>query len=172
MVICCSIILFFSKLIAHILYLKDFYGAWLYTPFLMISVVFGALSGWLGGIYSAVKNSKIIGRTTIIGAIINIIFNFILVYFIGIMGAAISTALSYFIVWLVRFINLKKYIKLKVNVKTDFAVYLLLIFQCISIILIQNELILYSTQILFIILILCFYRNIIKKIIMWRKSYE
>lgn len=47
-----------SRTIAELLYNKDFYNAWKYAPFLTIAAVFGALSGYIGGIYAATKDTK------------------------------------------------------------------------------------------------------------------
>lgn len=163
MIIICSILIIFVKIIAKILYMKDFYVAWFYTPFLFLSVIFGALSGLFGGIFSAVKDSKTLGSTTIIGAIVNIIFNIILVYFIGAIGAAIATFLSYFIIWLIRLIKVKKYIILKINLKRDSIVYLLLIIQSILMMFLKNTLILYMCEFtIFFIIVLLFYDIFIK----------
>ena len=49
MTVVCSGLLVFNKLIAKILFTNDFYNAWKFAPFLMISVVFGGMCGLLGG---------------------------------------------------------------------------------------------------------------------------
>ena len=105
MVCCCSILIILTKFLASILYKNEFYNAWKYMPFLMISIVFSAISGLLGGIFSAVKNSKMMSVSTMVGAIINIILNFFLIHIVGTIGAAISTAISCCIVWIIRMIR-------------------------------------------------------------------
>lgn len=105
MVCWCSILIILTKFLASILYKNEFYNAWKYMPFLMISIVFSAISGLLGGIFSAVKNSKMMSVSTMVGAIINIILNFFLIHIVGTIGAAISTAISCCIVWIIRMIR-------------------------------------------------------------------
>ena len=61
-----------------------------YAPFLMISVVFGALVQLLGGIFSAAKESKAFGNTILIGAAANTVMNVVFVYACGPLGAAIA----------------------------------------------------------------------------------
>ena len=98
----CSTLLAFSKYIASFLYAKDFYTAWQYTPFLLISCVFNAASGFLGPILSAARNAKAMASSAICGTIVNLILNFILIYFIGPQGAAIATAFSSYVIYICR----------------------------------------------------------------------
>ena len=128
MVLACSILIIFTKFIAKILYKNEFYLAWKYTPFLLISVVFGATSGIIGGIFAAEKNTKIISSTTMLGAIINTILNVILVMIFGPIGAAFSTMVAFFLVWIIRFIKMQKYIKLNIRTIRDMFSYLILLF--------------------------------------------
>lgn len=165
MVFCCSILIILSKILAHFLYLREFYSAWQYMPFLMISIVFGSLSGLLGGVFSAVKDSKILGGTTILGAILNIILNLILVYKIGIIGAAIATAISYFIVWAIRLITSRKYIRFNINLKRDILSYILLIGQSIILVLMNQMTLTYLLEIIILIIELILYHDEIKRTI-------
>lgn len=151
MVLACSILIIFTKFIAKILYKNEFYLAWKYTPFLLISVVFGATSGIIGGIFAAEKNTKIISSTTMLGAIINTILNVILVMIFGPIGAAFSTMVAFFLVWIIRFIKMQKYIKLNIRTIRDMFSYLILLFQGIIILKINNY---YSYLINIILLII------------------
>lgn len=129
MVIICSGIILFDKVLAKLLYAKDFFIAWKYVPWLTVAIVFGALSGYLGGFFSAVKDSKIFATSTILGALTNLILNIIFTPIYGAMGAAVATAICYFVVWVFRFFQAKKYIKLRINIKRDFLSYILLVAQ-------------------------------------------
>lgn len=131
MTIICSGIILFDKLLARFLYAKDFYIAWKYVPWLTIAILFGALSGYIGGFFSAVKDSKIFATSTIIGAIINLCLNLIFTPLYGAIGAAIATSICFFVVWAFRFVQSRKYIKLRVNIKRDLVSYLLLCVQSV-----------------------------------------
>lgn len=133
MVIICSSIIVADKILAKFLYAKDFYVAWKYVPWLTVAILFGALSGYLGGFFSAVKDSKLFATSTIMGAIINLILNFIFTPIYGAMGAAIATAISYIVVWAFRYVQSRKYIKLKINLTRDIIAYILLIVQSLLI---------------------------------------
>lgn len=168
-VVICSGLIVSTKVFARLLYAKDFYEAWKYTPFLLISIVFGAMSGYIGGIFSAVKDSKIYSYSTMIGALSNIMLNIFLVKMIGAMGAAIATMVSYFIVWQIRILNVKKYMKLDINLYTHYLSYSLLVIQ--SIIMIISPKYIYILQTVTFILLLSinysFIKLIIEKAIFW-----
>lgn len=131
MTIICSGIILFDKILAKFLYAKDFFAAWKYVPWLTIAILFGALSGYIGGFFSAVKNSKIFATSTAAGAIVNLILNFAFTPFYGAIGAAIATAICYIVVWAFRFYQSRKYIKMKVNIIRDIFSYVLLVVQTV-----------------------------------------
>ena len=129
MVITCAGLILFDKLIAKILFGADFYEAWKYAPFLMISVVFGAMVQLLGGIFSAAKESKAFGNTILIGAAANTVMNVALVYVCGPLGAAIATSLSYMLIWMLRLYKVTRQMKLDINLVRDALSYILLYLQ-------------------------------------------
>lgn len=160
MVCVCSVLIILTRFLAKILYAKDFYLAWKFVPFLLISVVFGALSGYLGGIFSAVKDSKIYAKSSAIGAVVNIILNIILVKVFGAIGAAIATAISYWIVWIIRVYQSKKYMNIKYNLRRDYFVYILLVLQTILLLLEESEtILLYTGEIVLFSLIVFLFRK-------------
>ena len=92
---------------------NDFIEAYLYIPILIVSMYFSNISGFYGGIFSAYKDTKIMGSTTIVSAILNLVINIALIKFIGIWAAAISTLISTLVVYLYRKVKIKKYIMLE-----------------------------------------------------------
>lgn len=128
------LILVFLKVIAKILFAKEFFAAWKYVPFLLLAILFGALSGFLGSIYAANKDSKMYAKSTAIGALSNIILNFILIPRFEAQGAAIATCISYIIVWTLRLKFMKKYIVLNIDLKRDIISYSLILIICLAII--------------------------------------
>ena len=98
----CSFLIILSKPLAHILYAKEFYIAWQYVPFLLLSSVLNCASGLLGPILAAKKDSKAMMWSAIIGAATNIVMNIILVYLMGIQGATIATVICSYIIYAVR----------------------------------------------------------------------
>lgn len=105
----------------HLKHLSEHYGHQVTSQILRfaveqdVSVI--VLVGLYSAIYIALKKSSTIARTTIAGAIINVLVNLALIRFIGLYAASISTLVSYASTALYRRIDIRKYIKIKVNVK-------------------------------------------------------
>ena len=163
MVILCAGIILFDKVLAKLLYANEFYAAWKYVPWLTIAIVFGALSGYLGGFFAAVKDSKVFSYSSVVGAITNLVLNVILTMAIGTMGAAIATTICYVEIWAIRFWQAKKYIKLSIKIQRDILSYILLVVQ--SIVLVQEISIGYLLQTVIFVLICGLYIKDIKSIL-------
>lgn len=99
--------------IFNILINEGYQEAYLYIPILVFSVYFSNMASFYGGIFSAYKKTKIIGTTTLVSAIINLIVDIILIKFIGIYAAAISTLLSSIFLYMYRKAKMKEFVKLK-----------------------------------------------------------
>ena len=106
-------ILAFMPFIFPLLIKEEFAEAYKYIPMLLIAMFFNNISGFYGGIFSAYKSTKIIGITTIISAVINLVVNLALIKFIGIWAAALSTLISTFIVYKLRNIKIKEFVNLQ-----------------------------------------------------------
>jgi len=156
MVLICSAIIVGDKILAHFLYAKDFYVAWRYVPWLTIAILFGSLSGYIGGFFSAVKNSKIFAQSTVAGAVSNIILNLILVPILGALGAAIATAVCYFVVWAMRYWHSKKFIKLRINLGRDLVTYGLLVVQSVMLMMLDG-IVMYGVEMGLLLLIMLLY---------------
>lgn len=87
--------------------------AYMYIPVLVISIYYTNMSNFYGGIFTAFKNTKIMGSTTAVAAIINIVINLIFIPKFGIFAASFSTLIANFIVFAYRRYKLREYIKLK-----------------------------------------------------------
>ncbi len=115
----CSVVIvgtgcFFKMLIVRDEYASSFYQ----IPILVISVFFNTISGLLGSIYVAKKASKEIAKTSIVSAIVNIVVNFLLIKYIGLFAASISTLVAYLTMTIYRYINVQKYAKIHVHFKS------------------------------------------------------
>ena len=106
-IICCMSI-FFTKLIGH-----EYTNSYWHIYILLIAIYVNSLCSLLGGIFTSYKRSDIIGNTTVIGAVVNIIVHLALVRFIGLYAASISTLASYTVIMLLRNYHAKKIIPLK-----------------------------------------------------------
>lgn len=129
--IACSGLILVNIPLSKILFAKGFFEAWKYSSLLVFSMQFSGLSSFLGGIFSATKKNKTLATTTFISAIINIIFNLLLIPKFAATGAAIATAISFYVGWLLRLLSSRKYMKFKINFVRDHIVYLLIVLQII-----------------------------------------
>lgn len=161
MTLVCSAIIVADKVLARFLYANDFYVAWQYVPWLTIAILFGALSGYVGGFFTAVKDSKVFATSTVAGAVTNVALNFVLVPLMGPLGAAISTAVCYVEVWVIRLGQSRKYIRLRVRLGRDVASYLLLVVQSVALLLISEPLPMYGVVGgLFVVIALLYFRDL------------
>lgn len=119
----CSMVMIMNKPLAGILYGSDFYEAWMYVPPLLISIVFLALASFLGGVFSAVKDSSAYARSSVVAAACNAVLSLVLVWQSGVMGASIAAAISYGVMLALRIRDAGKHIKLKIRLVRDCASY-------------------------------------------------
>lgn len=131
LVLGCAALIFINIPVAKILFQKGFFGAWQYSSILLISSMFSALSSFLGGIFTAVKDSKTIAFSAVLSALVNTILNMLLIPRWGALGAAIATVVSFLAIWIVRIIFAYKHIFWKLNLWVDITCYLLLIGQVV-----------------------------------------
>lgn len=88
---------------------KNYNDAYNYIPILILGSVFNVIICLYSALYIAKKMTKQVATTSIIGAIINIIINVVLIKYLGLYAAALSTAISYFVMMVYRHFDLKKY---------------------------------------------------------------
>lgn len=131
MVILCSCIMLVNIPLAKLLYSNDFFEAWRYVPPLLISVVLNAMAIFIGSIFTAVKDTKTLSISTIAGAVVNTICNFLFIHFWGAYGAALASLVGYAVVLIARHIILRKHIRIKIKWGRDIASYVVLLIQMV-----------------------------------------
>lgn len=141
MVLGCSFIILLNIPLSRFLYAKDFFEAWKYVPALLISIVFVANAGFYESILSVYKKTKLLAGTTVVGAIVNTILNFVLISNVGIQGAAIATAVGYFVMWITKIPMVHKLYDFKVNWLKHGSLVVLLVAQAVVMVGYQNYLI-------------------------------
>ncbi len=106
-------IIAFSKVATRILTDSAYYTSWQYVPLLSVSMVFTAFATFMGTVYILNKKSILSFLTAFIGASSNVLINLVLIPALGVQGAALSTVLSYGLVFVIRCFNVKSYIPFK-----------------------------------------------------------
>lgn len=157
-----SCLIAITKPLSRILFAKEFFVAWKYVPILIYAFIFNSLASFLGSIYTSAKKTKMLFYSTIIGAVFNIVFNIILIPIIREFGAAIATAASYIVVWLIRIIGSNKFFPIKVNWIRSLFANLILIGAIVCISIDFNPYYICSILIIVIMTFIC--RSIIKDI--------
>ena len=99
-----------AKLVTRIMAAPAFFDSWQYIPTLVMATAMSCFVTFLGTIYVVEKKSKSSLVTTIIGTVVNLGGNFVLIRYWGAHGAALSTALSYGLVVLLRAFHTRKFI--------------------------------------------------------------
>lgn len=96
---------------------ESYSEAYLQIPILIIATMFNILVSYFGSIYVAKKLTKEIAKTSFFAAIINALINILLIKYIGLFAASISTLVAWVAMFVYRYVDSKKYIKLKVSLK-------------------------------------------------------
>lgn len=101
-----------------------------YVPIVMLSTVFSSFSSFWGAGYLAFKKTKDSFKTTLLGAIINIVLCFVGAKTFGLYGVAISSVIGYLIMWIVRVATMKKYFAMTVKHSTWIITACVLLLSC------------------------------------------
>lgn len=158
--IACMFLILLTRLIAKILYSKEFYEAWGFVPFLLLATVFSSAAGMVGPILSAKNDTKILGSSTLLGALSNVLLNIVLIKKLGTQGAAVATAISSFLIFEFRYMAVKDEFE-NINLKKIVGLWIIISIQCLLMI----EGYAYGTQILLIILALLIYKKSVSQIV-------
>ena len=130
----CAGIIWLLRIIAALLFRKGFYEAWILVPPLLVSVIFGALEGFLGSIALAFRDGKSMGRATGVGAVVNIVLNYFGIMRFNTFGAALATLCSYFVMFALAFVFVRKHVKLEVKIVRDIGAVVLLMVESLLVI--------------------------------------
>lgn len=154
-------IIAFMPFVFKLLITGDGYkDAYYQIPILMVATIFNICVSLFGSVYVALKKSKEIAKASIYSAIINICVNLLLIKFIGLYAASISTLLAYLAMAIYRYFDIQKYIKIKI----DLAFLIISIILGISLTIsyyIRNTMICVFMAIITILLTIIINRNII-----------
>lgn len=124
-IICCVSLCF------NIIFGSNYNDAYPHIFILLIAVFINSLCSMYGGIFSGFKDTKITGKTTIIGAIINFLVNLFLIKVIGLYAASISTLVAYSVIFFVRKRAANKYVRIVWD--RGFSIQLIFIFLAVGV---------------------------------------
>ncbi len=142
-----------------------FHIAYIYTPFLVMAVVYSCFVTFMGSVYVVSKQSKRSMVTTAVGAAANIGLNALLIPLIGIHGAAIATCVSYLAVFYIRVIDTKKFVYMNVHLHKLITNTISLLAMGFVILFCKNQMVFYSVlAAIFVFVVFVNYRACIKMV--------
>ena len=145
-----------TKILAKLLFSAEFYNAWSFVPILVLAFVFNSLGAFYGSVYTSAKETKMLMKSTVISAVLNIIVNFILIPKMGPTGAAIATLISYIALWLIRAIDSKRIIRIEVDTLKNIIMFFVIFAECIFICMDMNPYYIVSGISILIVVAICF----------------
>ena len=120
----------------------------------MCAAVFSGFGNFYAALYISAKKNTSVMITTICGAVVNIVLNFILIPNIGIQGAVIATMISQLVVVLFRMIDSRRFIIFRVDYIRLAITVLLLLFESYTLLYCENMI--FAVIICFIVLVIYF----------------
>lgn len=126
---------FFGLLIAatpvlfKLLIRGDYGEAYYQMPILFLGMFFLSMSTFLGGIYVAFKQSRSVGVTTTIAAVVNVVTDITAIRWIGLYAASGSTLIAYFFLFLFRITDVQRIIRVDFDWKSSLPVLFVMILE-------------------------------------------
>ncbi|MEG0229282.1 MAG: oligosaccharide flippase family protein, partial [Oscillospiraceae bacterium] len=102
-------------LVFKILVNERYAQAYFQIPPLLMGAFFSAMTGVIGAYYVAAKMTTVIAKMTFLSAVLNVVINLALVNQFGLFAASFSTLLSYLIVFVMRYFDVKKRFGIKIE---------------------------------------------------------
>lgn len=115
-----TVLTVFSPFIMKYLVSAEFYDAWKLTPFLLLAMLFSNLSGFLGTTYIAAKKTRLVMLTTVVGMLLNGLFNVIFIPLIGVNGAGAGSSLGFLVVVLIRLRTTRDFVNIRAKYRSLF----------------------------------------------------
>lgn len=159
--ICLGIIAFMPFVFNLLIKGSSYASAYFQIPILMLSTIFNIVVSLIGAIYVAFKKSSEIAKTSIYSAIINIVTHLLMIKFIGLYAASISTLLAYLSMSIYRFFDVQKYVKVKIE-KKFILISIVTTILIVVIYYIRNIYLCFLGILIFIIFAVTFNKNMIK----------
>ena len=106
-------VILMARISTRLLAAPEYYEAWRYVPVLTLATTFACLGSFLASIYMVEQRSASTLATTVLGAVCNLAGNFFLIRLWGSMGAAVSTLLSYILIFAVRAVHTRSLLRIR-----------------------------------------------------------
>ena len=133
------LLLIIIKPLINVILSMSYHSGWKLVPFMLVAVIYMILSSFLGVLYTASKKTIDVFISTMLGAIVNVILTILFIKLVGISGAAMANAISFFVVFLYRFHFMKEMRKVNLNIKKFLVLHLLFSVVSVELFFIKNQ---------------------------------
>lgn len=111
----CSALIFALPIAFKLLIKQDYRESYNYIPLLVLGALICGIANYYSCIYSALLVPQKIMKTTLIAGLVNVLIDLVLVHFIGVYAAIISTIIAFSIMLAMRHLDIIKLIKITVS---------------------------------------------------------
>ena len=111
----CLFIIFSAEILVKTFFRNEYYTVWTFIPPLLLAALFQAYAGFFESLYAAAKQTVSLSISIGIGALLNIVLNYMLIKYFGGLGAPIATMFSFSVVWWIRFKMMQSFMPININ---------------------------------------------------------
>ena len=129
LILAASFIMVVLQPLYRVLTEEAYYAGWTCAPFLLCAMVYSCYSSFLGTNYVAMKKTKGVFLTTVVGAAANVALNLILIPVMGLEGAALATLIAFFATWVSRIFGTRKFVQIRYSVERFWFPSAIILFQ-------------------------------------------
>lgn len=145
-----------TKIVTQLILSDSYKEASIYMGFLYLGTIFQGFSSFCSVGYLQNKKTNGAAVTSIYGTIVNLILDIILINFIGLHAATISTFAGFFVMWLTRMRDIKEVFPIDINI-VKFCIYAVLAVIIATITIWTN--IFFDTVLMFVSVVIFFVAN-------------
>ena len=119
-----------TKVVCELILSSTYKESSIYISFLYLGTIFQAFSSFFAVGYLKGKKTAGAAKTSVYGAIVNIIVNVLLINYIGLFAASISTFLGFFSMWIIRIYQTRNIFPIKIDWKNFILFFAISLFIC------------------------------------------
>lgn len=153
------------QLFTKILVSGSYYESWQYVPILIISTTLSCFVNFLASVYMASKKTFMSMLTALAGAVTNFVLNLILIPKMGANGATIATVSAFIVVFVLRAINTRQYVKIDFKAPVMTLEIIILAIQSAVMIIMKSGAVMYAIEIALFVIMLVFNFKPVKELI-------
>lgn len=131
MAVISSLIILTAPLLASVVLQRDFYMGWTLIPAILLASYFNTMNTFYGTIFTSTMQTKHLFTSTVVGACSCVGLTYVLIEWVGLVGAAFAMCLSNGLVWAMRVRAADRLIRFEVNWPGVLASIVLLVAQAV-----------------------------------------